>query len=278
MGHEFVGRIAHAPAGSGLALGQRVVVQPVVGCGRCGSCRAGRPNICPERQLIGAHRPGGFADLVAVPLQSIYPIPDGLDDSSAPLVEPLANAVHIVQRAEGARTSIAVIGAGTLGVLTAAVARLAGYRRIVVTDVNRARLQIASLCGATDVFDASHADTAAQVLEVTEGGADLVVEAVGIEVTRRTAIGVAAPGAEVVLLGNAEPESGLPVNAVVNRELRLRGSYSSTDAEFRRAIGILTAGDIETATWTREAPLERGPDCFERLASGAETRKILLRV
>jgi threonine dehydrogenase-like Zn-dependent dehydrogenase len=213
-----------------------------------------------------------------VPLQSLYPIGDELDDRRATLVEPLANAVHMVEGASAAPSTIVIIGAGTLGVLTAGVAQLAGYRRIVVTDMNTERLQTASRCGATDVFDASDAGTAERILAATDGGADLVVEAAGTEAARRAAIAAAAPGAEIVLLGNAEPESRLPINTVVNRELRLRGSYSSTDAEFRRAIEILAAGLIETASWTQEEPLERGPDCFEQLASGAETRKVVLRL
>lgn len=278
MGHEFTGTVARAGA-SKLCEGQRVVVQPVLGCGRCRYCLAGRPNICPSRQLIGAHRPGGFAERVAVPASAVYPIPDALGEVAAALVEPLANALHMVERDEtGARESVVIVGAGALGILAAAVARQAGYGRVVVSDINAKRLEIAGHLGATDTILASDSDASERVLDVTGGGADLVIEAVGIEATRRMAIAAAAPGATVVLLGNAQRESLLPVNEIVNRELRLEGSYSSTDPEFRRAIEILAGGGIDTSSWTQQMPLESGPQCFERLAAGEETGKILLRL
>jgi threonine dehydrogenase-like Zn-dependent dehydrogenase len=269
MGHEFVGRVeAVGPDVDGVTPGDRVVVQPLIGCGTCRFCRAGRPNICPYRRLIGAHLPGGFAEYVAVPETNVYAIPDGLSDEVAALAEPLGNALHMMGLGpSGVYGNIAILGAGTLGLLTTAMSRFAGGRRVIVTDTQPGRLDVARRLGADATLDASSGDTTGRIVELTGGGADLVIEAVGIEATRRQATEVAAPGATVVLLGNAEPESALPVLDVVNRELILRGSYSCTDEELRRAVAMLADGEVDTEGWVEVTTLDRGPEIFERLVS-----------
>lgn len=269
MGHEFTGRVHDVGERvEGLSIGQRVVVQPLIGCGVCRWCRSGRPNICPRRRLLGAHLPGGFAEYVSVPVHAVYPLPDSLSDRAGALVEPLGNAVHMIGLGGTLLyRNIVVLGAGTLGLLAVAVARLAGAGHVIVTDTQEHRLEVARRLGAHLALDARD-DLTERIVGETEGGADLVIEAVGITATRRQAIAVAAPGATVVLLGNAEGESELPVNDAVNRELALRGSYSCTDDEFRRAIAILADGRIETDSWIEMTEIDRGQEYFERLVVG----------
>jgi 2-desacetyl-2-hydroxyethyl bacteriochlorophyllide A dehydrogenase len=267
MGHEFSGTVASVgEAVADPSIGRHVVVQPLIGCGTCRCCRAGRPNICPRRRLIGAHLPGGFAEYVVVPEGAVYPIPDSLSDLDAALVEPLGNAVHMLSL--GTATvyqDIVVLGAGTLGLLTARLARQAGARHVIVTDTQPHRLDIAHRLGADLTLNARAPHTPRRILEATEGGATLVIDAVGITATRRQAIEVAAPGATVILLGNAEPESPLPLIDVVNRELIVRGSYSCTDEEFRRAIALIADGGIDTGSWVTEVTLDQGQEIFQRL-------------
>jgi L-iditol 2-dehydrogenase len=203
---------------------------------------------------------------VVVPEGAVYPIPDSLSDLDAALVEPLGNAVHMLSL--GTATvyqDIVVLGAGTLGLLTACLARLAGARHVIVTDTQPHRLDIARRLGADLTFNAREPHTPRRILEATEGGATLVIDAVGITATRRQAIEVAAPGATVILLGNAEPESPLPLIDVVNRELIVRGSYSCTDEEFRRAIALIADGGIDTGSWVTEVTLDQGQEIFQRL-------------
>jgi threonine dehydrogenase-like Zn-dependent dehydrogenase len=244
------------------------VIQPVVGCGVCRWCQSGRPNICPRRQLIGAHRPGAFAEYVTVPARVVYHLPDSLSDLDGALVEPLGNAMHMLDLAGRiVYRDVVILGAGTLGLLTAAAARLAGARHVVVTDTQAHRLAVAEQLGADITLNGLDDDTPRRIEEITDGGADIVIEAVGVTATRRQAIETAAPGGTVVLLGNAELESELPVLDVVNREITLQGSYSCTDEEFRRAIEILADGRIDTDSWVRTATLDQGPGYFERLVS-----------
>ena len=269
LGHECTGAIAAVGAGvDTLRAGDRAVIQPLIGCGLCRYCQMGRSNICPERRLIGAHLPGGFADYVRVPRAAVYAIPDTLPDADATLVEPLGNAIHVLGLGgEAAGGIVVVIGAGTLGLLTVAVLGLRGARRVISVDLDPHRLEVARRLGADDVLDARDSDLARRMLELTGGGADLVVEAVGVGASRTTAIQAAGPGGTVVLLGNAESESTLPVNDAVNRELVLRGSYSCTDSELREAIDVLARGGIDTS-WVETAPLEHGPAMFGRLHRG----------
>jgi threonine dehydrogenase-like Zn-dependent dehydrogenase len=273
MGHEFGGRVASVGGpgdGSGTALkaGQRVVVQPIVGCGHCTYCLNGKPNICPRRELIGGQRQGAFAEYVKAPAQVVYPISDRLSDRAATLVEPLGNAVHMLSLAGGVLDrTVVVLGAGTLGLLTVSLAHLAGARRVMVTDVDPGRLEVASRLGADKTFNAREDDATQRILADMPGGADVAIDAAGYTASRQQAIAIAAPGATVVLLGLADPTSDLPMLDVINREITVRGSYASTDADFRHAIAILEDGKIETDSWIRPASLEDGQRCFDGLVS-----------
>jgi L-iditol 2-dehydrogenase len=269
LGHECSGSVAARGDGvRNVKVGGRVAIQPLLGCGQCRYCRSGRPNICPDRRLIGAHLPGGFAEYVAVPAAAVYPIPDTLSAICATLAEPLGNAIHMFGLAgERVPDSAIVIGAGTLGLLAVALLGRMKATHVISVDLDPRRLELARALGATDTFDGRDPHLAARLRDGTGGGAELMLEAVGVAESRRLAIEAAAPGALAVFLGNAEPESVLPVNDLINRELIVRGSYSCTDAELRRAIDILAAGEIDTS-WVASTALDDGPVVFGKLSSG----------
>lgn len=269
MGHEFGGRVVTAPEGSDLEPGIRVVVQPLVGCGRCALCLNGKPNICPDRQLIGGHRQGAFAEYVKAPARAVYPVHDALSDTGATLVEPLGNAVHMLNLAGGALDrNVVVLGAGTLGLLTAALARAAGARTVISTDVDEHRLEVARRLGADECWNARHPDLVDRIRERTGGvGADIIIDAAGFTVTRQQGVAIAAQGGTVVLLGLTDPTSEIPILDVINREIALLGSYSCTDADFRTAISILESGRIDTESWVHTASLDEGQGQFQGLAS-----------
>jgi len=267
MGHEFGGRVVSTNRVD-LEPGQRVVVQPVVGCGQCTYCWNGTPNICPNRELIGGQRQGAFAEYVRAPAHLVYPVSDALSDTACTLVEPLGNAVHMLRLGGGALDrDVVVLGAGTLGLMTVGLARLAGARRVIVTDVDTGRLAVARRLGADETLEVGSEGVTERIQRLTSGGAQLVIDAAGFSASRRQAIAVAAPGSTVVLLGLSDPTSELPIADVINREIAVRGSYASTDADFRHAIAILEAKKIDTESWVRPASLEDGQTCFESLAS-----------
>ncbi|MFI5082897.1 MAG: zinc-binding dehydrogenase, partial [Streptosporangiales bacterium] len=196
MGHEFAG------IGAG---GEAVVVNPILSCGRCAECRRGLRHVCREREIIGVHRAGGFAERVAVPASALRPLPAGLPWEAAALIEPAANAVHAWNQAgralgaggalgaDGARGArVAVIGCGAIGLLCAATALSGGAGRVEVTDLSPARLAAAQRLGA---------EVAGPGLS---GEYDVVIDAVGSVATRAASVAHQRPGGVAVWLGLAE--------------------------------------------------------------------------
>jgi len=269
MGHEFTGHIVEAA--SGFRQGQRVVVQPLVSCGECRYCRSGRSEICLQRKVLGAHLPGAFADQVAAPADNVYPLPDDLSLSTGALVEPLANAVHMISLArESLFGDVVVIGAGTLGLLTLQAALLAGAQRAIVADTDDGRLAVARSLGASATVNPRADDLVAAVRDITGGGADVVVDAVGHSVTRQQAVACCANGGTAILLGLADVETSLNCLDITNRQVRVQGSYGSNDSDFRAALRLLTSGRIDTASWVSEMPLRDGARAFQRLTDSPQ--------
>jgi threonine dehydrogenase-like Zn-dependent dehydrogenase len=175
MGHEF--------AGVG-ADGTAVVINPILSCGRCAECQRGLRNVCRNREIIGVHRAGGFAERVAVPASALRPLPPGLSWEAAALVEPAANAVHAWNQAGGALGAcadatgarVAVIGCGAIGLLCAAMVLSGGAGRVDVTDLSPDRLAAAQRLGA---------EAAGPSLS---GEYDVVIDAVGSAATRAASV------------------------------------------------------------------------------------------
>jgi threonine dehydrogenase-like Zn-dependent dehydrogenase len=257
MGHEF--------AGVG-ASGEAVVVNPILSCGRCAECRRGLRHVCRERQIIGVHRAGGFAERVAVPASALRPLPPGLPWDAAALIEPAANAIHAWNQAgqalgasgtpgadgaQGAR--VAVIGCGAIGLLCAATALSGGAGRVEVTDLSPARLAAAQRLGA-EVADPG-----------LSGEYDVVIDAVGSAATRAASVAHQRPGGVAVWLGLAEEEAGFDANALIRSEKRVLGSFAYRDEEFAQATAQIQDWDL---TWAAGYPLNAAAEIFTDLMNG----------
>lgn len=280
MGHEFCAVVEAVPAGAPLSVGDRVVVNPLLTCGECPACRRGAENLCSARRIVGAAVPGAFADLLAVPLQACLPAPAGLADDLVAMAEPLACSVRAVEQARPELgDAVLVIGAGAIGLFAAAVARRAGAGLVAVADPNPARLRTARDWGATHLLEAA-GDVPAEVRRLSGGlGADVAIDAVGLEATRRTALRAARPGGRVVFIGLHEAESALPVNEIVREEAEVRGSFCYRRHSFSRALSLLREGLLPEGPWLEARPLEAGPAAFEELLGGrVPASKIVLRV
>ncbi len=269
MGHEFTGEVV-APDRSveGLSTGDRVTINPILSCGRCEECLRGRTSICPRRTVIGIEHPGAFANYVSVPAESCFKLPDHVGDLEGSMVESLSNALHIFDRSlHGFIRSVAVIGAGTQGLLALQVARHIGATRIAVTDMVPSRLELASRLGATHVIDVRAEDPVEAVIDMTDGqGVDLSVEAVGHTATQEQAVRMLRQGGEAVLLGlGAEAPMGIDGVAMVNRELVVRGSYAYTSLDFAYSLELISSGRIDVASMVVARDLEEGPAIFEKL-------------
>lgn len=286
MGHECAGRVVETTTGSfangkPATVGARVTFNPLIVCGSCDRCRSGRSNLCRHRQLVGAHRPGAFAQYVAVPTRQCHPLPDHLSLVAGSLAEPLACSIRAVALA-GVQPDqrLLVLGAGPIGLCAVATARTQGVEQIVVSDVAPQRLEIAQRWGAHDVVNAREQDVVAFVQERFPGGVDCVIDAVGATPVRKQAIQAVVPGGRVVLIGLHDEESVLPANYLIRQEIAITGSFAYTDADFAQAVDQLVGGVVQpSADWLQQRPLSDGPAAFAELVDGkAQAAKIVLTV
>ena len=273
MGHEAAGTVAAVGEGvTKFAVGDRVAFDSTISCGRCRYCLQGQINLCDRRQVLGVscgdyRCAGAFAEYVVVPEHIVCLLPDSLSFDEAAMLEAVAVALHGVSLSNVKASDTAlVVGAGMIGLLTLQGLRAAGCSRVFIADIDSTRLRLAQEVGATAILRASGKELLAEILRLTDGeGADVVIEAVGLDATVRGAIDCVRKGGTVVLVGNVTPEVTLPLQKVVTRQIRLQGSCAS-EGEYKRGIELLASGAIRVRPLiTAVAPLEDGPRWFERL-------------
>lgn len=270
-GHEWCGTVvAVAEAVTGVAPGDRVVGEPFLSCGRCALCRAGRRDQCPTRDEIGVRgdAPGAAAEFVAVPVENVAVVPPGLDPAAAVLAEPLVTVLHALSALRlDAGESLGVIGAGTLGMLAAQVARAAGAHVTLYARGDRAAR--ARDCDAAFV---RAADAASE-------GHDAVIEASGGDGSLDLAVRLARPAGRVALVGvpgAAEPFDAMPV---VVKGLELTGVLGGIPF-LERAVRLLADGIVRADTIVEAVlPVARTREALDLLGSGRAARpKIVLDV
>jgi L-iditol 2-dehydrogenase len=272
MGHEAAGDVIEVgPGVTSVSTGDRVVLRSILSCGRCDRCRHGHPNLCLERQGMGMHFDGAYADRIVVRESLLVPLAQNLGYEEAALVEPLAVALHAVNITPfELMDSVVIVGAGPIGLLTLLAARRRGAGSIIVTDRDPHRLDVARHLGADEAIDVRETDPLAAVEAATHGrGADAVFEAVGIAATVAQSIAVARSGGHVTWIGNSAPEVELPMQELVTKGLTVRGAYGFID-EFEQAADALATGRIDAGRLIElVAPLEEGEDLFRQLAAGS---------
>lgn len=270
LGHEFSGEVAEiSSAIPGVSAGDRVAIYPLKTCGQCAWCRTGRENICPNRKVYGLDFHGGLAEYVSAPGECLFRIPSDMSFAEGSLVEPLANAIHVIDRCQDIEDrTILIYGAGPIGTFCYLVARARGAGRIAVIDRNARRLARLTEVGAESVIDASRQDAVSAALEWSGGsGADITVDAVGYPAVRNDAIACTASGGTVLCIGLADDVCDTDTRPVVVREIDLKGSYAYTKRDFAHAIQMLESGVVPWRALVSESPLEAGQSVFDDLAS-----------
>ena len=239
-GHEAIGRIEEIGDGvPDTVVGQRVTVQPNFSCGKCALCRAGHKNICPSKVRLGVDTNGVFAELVKVPADYVWPVPDGLEDEVAVFTEPVAVTVHAMKTRtpqEGDRTLI--FGAGIMGLLCLQLAAAQGAE-ITACDVVESRLEMARKLGASRTIDTQ------EPVESFQGAFDVIYETSGAPGALDQVIRLAAPLAKIVVLSLPGKNHPVSTDLIVRKELQIMGSLIYTN-EFPEAMDVLKSGKIKT--------------------------------
>jgi 2-desacetyl-2-hydroxyethyl bacteriochlorophyllide A dehydrogenase len=278
-GHEVVGVVQETGAKvTSVHPGQRVTVEPTLPCWQCKMCRTDRPNLCERLQFFGCGwQQGGMANYFTVPANRLHAIPDELDDVSAALIEPLSTPVHAVRIAgDVAGKAIAVIGAGTIGLLLVAVLRAHNARRIVVTDMLASKRNRGLTLGADAVVDAASANVDQQMRTALAESADVVFDCVAVEPTVQTSVRLASKGGTVVIVGVPSREITVPLPVIQDHQIRIQGSATYLPEDYDESINLLRDGKIRSADIvTATSPLDAVDEAFHLSSSGEEVKVIV---
>ncbi len=239
QGHEFVGTLEKVNgANINAAIGDRVVVEPLISCGVCEACREGHMHVCRNLGLLGIHRHGAFAEYVVVDAAKVIRVPDTLSNELAALTEPVAVAAHVTARGglqKGDRTL--VIGAGPIGLIVAMMCEWAGAT-VALVEINPERIEQAKSLGFTVVN--ANGDAAADALALTDGeGFDQVYEASGAAPAAALATEVCRIRGTIVGIGFPSPPPAFDVRALIFKELHLVGSRVYTLDDFHRTVRMM---------------------------------------
>lgn len=283
FGHEFAGTIEaigyRAARQSPLSAGQRVTANPLVTCGLCSYCLAGRQQLCTSRKLLSAALPGSNAEWVKLPARFVYPLPDHVSFKQGALAEPLACGVRAAELAAPRPGDRALVfGLGPIGLFVIQALQVYGVKTIYAVDLHKERLEMAEELGAKPI-DPTVSDVAAEVRAGGALGVEIAVDAVGSGITRRQCAELTAPGGKVVFTGLHEAESALPVNVMIRNEITGFGSFAYSANNFETALRLLAEGKAGfPEEWLTEAPLEEGAVWYERLLGNpGKIAKVLLQ-
>jgi L-iditol 2-dehydrogenase len=270
LGHEPVGEVIQCGPGARFSPGDRVVIEPTLSCGHCEYCLAGFHNNCVSGVFMGGPQAHGFfLQYAVVPASNAMLVPDSLGNGQATLIEPVAVMAHMLDLVRiRPGDTVAITGAGPIGMLCAAMAHAAGASRVYICDRVHHRLELAMRMGADIACDP---EALAEVIaDETRGrGVDVALEAAGAPAMINLAFAVTRPSGSVALIGlTSEVDVPLDLHSAMGKELTIQTVKRSNHCS-KKAIELLRRGVIPDALITHTMPLERTPDAFEMLANYA---------
>jgi threonine dehydrogenase-like Zn-dependent dehydrogenase len=283
LGHEFVGRVEAVGDGvETLAVGDRVVSGAGVSCGECAWCRAGRTNLCASYYTLGLSAPGGLAEQVISPASICVPVPDAVADEGAAMAQPLAVAIHALDRGGvGPGQTVAVLGIGGIGGFLIGAASTRELRRLIAVDVDPGKLALASALGADDAIDARDTDVAAAIREATAGeGADVVIEASGVPANPSIAIHATRRGGQVVIVGLQADPPPVDIFDAALREVDLIATVAHIcDSNLPESLAVLAQTELAGEVLGEVVPMTRlVEDAIAPLAAGTAPGKMVVEV
>ncbi|ANH04776.1 L-threonine 3-dehydrogenase [Shinella sp. HZN7] len=278
VGHEFVGEIAEVgSAVTKYRVGERVSGEGHIVCGKCRNCRAGRGHLCHYTKGVGVNRPGSFGEFVAIPEYNVVPIPDDVPDEVAAIFDPFGNAVHTALSFDLVGEDVLVTGAGPIGIMGAMVAKRSGARKVVITDINPVRLDLARKVGIDYVVDASKEDLSEVMTAIgmTEGF-DVGLEMSGAPPAFRSMIDTMNNGGKIAILGIAPDGFGIDWNKVIFKMLTLKGIYGREMFEtWYKMIAFVQGGLDLSPIITHRIGIDDFRDGFEAMRSGNSGKVVM---
>lgn len=278
IGHEFAGVVVECGSEvRGFEVGDRVSAEGHITCGVCRNCRAGRRHLCINTVGIGVNRAGAFAEFLSVPAFNVFKLPDVITDDMASILDPLGNATHTALSFDLVGEDILITGAGPIGVMAVAIARYAGARHIVITDVNDYRLDLARKAGVSVALNVTRQsiDDTMQDLGMEEGF-DVGMEMSGNPSAFRDLLRTMHHGGNVALLGIPPGETAIDWNEVIFKGLTLKGVYGRKMFEtWYKMTSMLQSGLNIESVITHHYSIDDFQPAFDLMESG-QSGKIIL--
>jgi L-iditol 2-dehydrogenase len=250
QGHEGAGTVEALGANvTGLKVGDRVTILPVIYCGTCRCCRDGRYNACETVKVIGVHSTGMASELYRIDASKVIKLPDDMDFDTGAMVEPTAVAVHAVRRNGSVENAkVLVLGAGPIGNLVAQVAKNLGAALTMITDINPMRLKIAEDCGIDFPVNPSQTDLKEAVFtNFGPDGADVIFDCAAVRATLDQATSIARKGTNIVIVGNFTEPVTIELGLMQRREINFITVMLYNPEDYVTAVDLLSTGKIQTA-------------------------------
>ncbi len=266
LGHELAGVIEEIDDNErGLKIGDKVVIEPLIRCGKCYPCRVARYNCCVDLQVLGVHTDGGMAEYISVPIELLHKSNSDLPFSVLALAEPLTIGSQAVSRGRvHKKDRVAIIGAGPIGLMALQSAKSIGEVEVAIVDILDSRLQLAKRLGADLTINAEEVDVEEAVLDFTSGeGASVVIEAVGVAETIESTIQLVSSAGRIVFIGLGADKVCFSPHLLIKKEVDILASRTSCFM-FPRALELIEEGKVDAASMiTHRYKLEEAEEAFK---------------
>lgn len=283
-GHEFAGVVEECGRGvDDVAVGRRVAVFPLLWCDNCPACERGKFVQCYNYDYIGSRRDGAFAEYVMAPRKNLLTVPDSVSLEEAAMTEPASVALHALRRGGGCAPgeTVAIFGAGPIGLMVAQWARAMGASNIFLFDIVPEKLALAKSFGFTSVFDSRHEKPIEQIHAQTRGqGVHLSFESAGVPTTMLQALEATCRGGRMVVLGNPSGDVTLPaplLSQLIRREVQIFGTWNSdfsphgNDDDWHTTLEAMASKTIKLKPLiTHRIPLSNALDALRMMKAGKE--------
>ena len=247
IGHELAGIVEEIPADNpkGLKVGDKVIVDPYLYCGKCYPCSIGRTNCCTSLNVLGVHVDGGMAEYFCHPADMLVKMPEDMSWTDAALAEPLTISLHGIHRGGlKAGEYCAIIGAGPIGLLAGMIAQAYGAHAILI-DLVQERLDFAKELGIEYIINSGKEDPAARIAEITNGMmAQQVMECSGANVMVRNSLDYVSNAGRITFTGWPKTETSIPTDLITRKEIDIRGARTSA-GEFEEAIELIYTKKVD---------------------------------